>query len=116
MLSVKTASVHSVYCAHGDSGDDKRLGPIIGVFLQEADANAAQVGQGWYGGNGGVTERKAIILDRGTPDQRAFLLDSTFNDVIDLDGVQQKLQEQLKAAALRKLTDAEKKALGLLNP
>jgi hypothetical protein len=111
-IMVKTASIHPVFCAHG-VGDDRHMGPIIGVFLLESDADAAQKGAGDYGGNGGTTTRKALILDKGGPTQRAFLLDRDFSDSIDLDVNLKDLNERLRKSALDKLTEAERKVLGM---
>lgn len=102
----KDYQIITVYCAHGDGGNEYRTGPIIGVFTDRLSADKAQKGQGWYGGNGGISEQKAIRLNDG----KAYLIKE---GPIDLDLHQKNLDDDIKKKALSKLSDEDKRVLGI---
>jgi hypothetical protein len=101
------SNIFKIYAAHGDSGFDRGgLGPIIGFFSSRIDAEKFAKGKGYYGSNGTVRERFAIIQD-----DQVYLLDR--EDPIDLDRKKELKTEELKNQALSKLTEEERKALNL---
>ena len=98
--------IMTVYCAHGDGGDEYRRGPVIGVFTDENRADRHADGKGWYGGNGGVSERKAIHLSDGT----VYLIEGS---PIDLNLTARQHDAEVRLKALNKLTAEEKRILGI---
>lgn len=83
-----------VYTAVGDSENSSY---VIGYFLRERDATQASVGKGWYGGDARIRPEVLNI--------QIFESYKEFED---------SLVENKKQAALSKLTEEEKKLLGLL--
>ena len=105
---MKKDKLITVYCAHGDGGE-RALGPIIGVYSDEYSAKAAAKTSGWYGGDGGVTKRKAVL----SCNNEYHLTDSVYEGALDLDGSKKRAIEEAKVRGLKKLTEFEKQALGL---
>jgi len=101
------AKIEVVYAAHGDGGE-RSDGPIIGVYARKSDAVAKAKGRGWYG-DGAITERKAIII---SPTE-AYLLDSSYDEVLDLDGNRERIRKETKKRALAKLSSDEIDVLGI---
>lgn len=96
-----------IYAAHGDSGSERGgLGPIIGFFSSRNDAERFAKGQGWWGSNGVVRERSAIVID-----DQIYLLERP--DPIDLDRKAEIKTLEIKKQALSKLTEEEKRALNI---
>lgn len=103
-------NIIDVWCAHGDSGSDRGgLGPIIAVCSTPYQADQEAKGQGWYGGNGGTTERKALR----TEDGKVWLLDGKRGEPIDLDGLTKKYEQQRRQQLLDAMCDEDKRILGL---
>lgn len=98
----------TLYVAHPTTNEYGNLDSPIGFFYSKLDAKEAVKGQGWYGGNGSVVERKAIIHEG-----QVYLLDEeiTYPIVTDVNLIER--EKQVVENALGKLTDEEKKALNL---
>lgn len=101
----KEVSIIKVYAHHGDGGD-RGTGPIQGYCSSRYAAENAALGQGWYGGNGWVSEAYAIKINHDV-----YVLAS--KDPIDLDGVNAKSDAELKAKTLASLSADQKRVLGL---
>lgn len=95
----------TIYVHHGDGGD-RGTGPIQGYCSTRHAAEQSAKGQGWYGGDGWVGEACAIKF-----------LESWYvladKHPIDLDGVNAKIDAELKATTLASLTEDQKRVLGL---
>lgn len=92
--------VWAVYCKETEN----RYGPITDVFSDEGLATEFAKGKGHWGGNARVDKVRAFI-DKNS--KMAHVIDGSF--VLN-DG---KVKEDLKIKALAKLTEEEKKVLGL---
>lgn len=86
--------------------DHGRRGELIGVFSSEGAAELAAKGRGWYGGDGWTGSRTCIRA----ANEVYRLVDG---DPVEMDADLPKLRKAAKAAALRKLTAAERHLLGL---
>ncbi len=93
-----------VYAAHGDGGE-RGIGPVLGYYSTHEQAKAAAKGQAWYGGDGFVQERPALLIDGQT-----WLLAEPAP--IDLDGLRKIRDAQLLAETLAGLTDEQRRVLG----
>lgn len=82
-------------------------GEFIGAFLHEAPARAAAKGKGWYGGDAAVTKRRAVA--GVSPSGTACVLDREYDQPVKVDPT----NDIIKRQALAKLTDDERRALGL---
>lgn len=100
--------VITVYAAHGDGGE-RYIGPIIGVFSTESSARGFAQKRGWWGGDGAVSERKAVRLASG----EVYLLDKDNSDPIDLDRQQAEYDASLREKTLAGLSDEQKRVLGI---
>lgn len=104
LLKSNRATIITVYAVHqGD--DDRSFGHPAWYFTDNSRATNVAKGRGWYGGNAPVTDKKvlkigdtAYLLDRDTP--------------IRLDVGPEDYDAERKNA-LAKLTDYEKKLLGI---
>ena len=101
----KDVSIITVYAHHGDGGD-RGTGPIRGYCSTRFDAEQAAKGQGWYGGDGWVSEVRAIKINYDI-----YILAS--DSPIDLDGKRQRADDDLKALTLASLSAEQKRVLGL---
>lgn len=109
MSRVQDGVVFRVWTVHRNN-DERTNGPITDVCGTVELAKQVAAGTGWYGGDAGIEERRAISFAG-----RSYILaaaDSvlvayTFNDV--------KLSrlEMTRKRALSKLTDEDRAALGL---
>jgi hypothetical protein len=102
--------VISVWEAHVTVDDRGGLGDMIGVFSSKPLADEAVKGRGWYGGDGRVTERRAIDIGDG----KVYLLADTKEDQplpLDLDIPQRKAQ--IRREALAALTPEQRRVLNL---
>lgn len=95
----------TVYGAHGDGGE-RGLGPLLGYFSDKKVAEETAKGKAWYGGNGYISEKKALDTGRGV-----YLIAD--EDPIDLDNKFGVIKEKLKAQALSKLSPEEIRALDI---
>ena len=97
-----------IFAVHGDGGEHGR-GPIEGYCRTRSEADTMSKGRGWFGGAGAVTGVKALIVG----DQMYALAQAA--PILFMDAVaQQKADaEAARAAALAKLTPAERALLGL---
>jgi hypothetical protein len=93
------------FTAHPTTDERGSLGPTIGVFRRRADADAAAMNRGAYGGNGVVRERYGIEANG-----RCWLLDDPEGVLLDVDIA--KRRKEIADAALAKLTPEEREALG----
>lgn len=75
---------------------DERSSALLGYFTNQTDAEKAGTGRGWWGGNGRVSPATVSV--------------SIFES---LDEYEKGLEDKLRKAALKKLTDQEKQLLGL---
>lgn len=96
----------TIFAVRGDGGE-RGIGPIIDYTRTESEARKRAQGQGWYGGAGDVSPRKAIELDNGD----VFALEH--HERLDLDGSIKRAKEKARADALAKLTPSERTLLGL---
>jgi hypothetical protein len=95
----------TVYAHHGDGGE-RGTGPILGYCSTRPAAEVAAYGQGWYGGNGWVSDCPALKIG-----DAVFVL--AHKNPIDLDGKRSLADAELKAKTLADLTDDQKRVLGL---
>lgn len=94
--------VYTVYSSHDECG---ARGECLGHFTTRSKANSVSAGQGWYGGNGVVVPGFALrVMGRYyvLAQKEPVILDSRIETL-----------EEIKARALRKLSPAERSALGL---
>ena len=105
---MEVISVYATYEIIDERGSQKSL---VGIFTNEKTAQIASKGRGWYGGNGRVIRRTAILL----PNERCLLIDQETSDLkgtrLNVDFLDE--YEELRNAALAKLTDEEKRILGV---
>ena len=101
----KDVVIIKVYAHHGDGGD-RGTGPIRGYCSTRHDAEQAAKGQGWYGGDGWVSEAHAIEINH-----KVYVLAD--KDPIDLDGKNARSDAELKEKTLASLTADQKRVLGL---
>jgi hypothetical protein len=98
----------TVYAAFETVDNFGRKGNLHGVFTNELDAKETAKSIGWYGGAGTV-EQRVGIQDGG----EIYLLDATYSRGVTLNvDLVQKAQSR-REAALAKLTDEEKRLLGV---
>ena len=76
------------------------------VFTSESVAKQAAKGRGWYGGNARVSKFRVM---RGADGDYYFIGEK----VKDIDKVYADYAEKTREAALKKLTDEEKRVLGI---
>lgn len=96
----------TVYAAHGDPGSDgvsSESGAIVGLYTTEAGAEMAAVGQGYRGGDGAVTTRKALKIG-----EDVYLLDRRRTDPIRVEHY----PEAENVAGRRAHAPSERTALG----
>ena len=101
-----------VYVAWTTTDEYGRQGQIIGIYTEKRNALLASTGNGWYGGDGKVEGRKAIVTDGGLGDG-VYLIDVELTDPIKLNINLPELQKSLRKIALSKLSVADKEVLGL---
>lgn len=89
-------------------GDDRFIGTPTLFFSSEYLACHEARGKGWYGGDAPVRQHHAVEVDG-----KFYLLEDA--EPIDLDGELKAKNEQLKEKALAKLSEEEKRALGLMD-
>lgn len=85
--------------------DDRHLGHPCWFFEGRSDADNCAVGRGWYGGNAPVSEQNELIVDG-----EAYLLSRV--EPVKLNFTPEDEQAK-KNAARAKLTDEERKLLGI---
>ncbi len=94
----------TLYAVHqGD--DDRHWGHPAWYFRTSSEAEHAAKGQGWYGGTAPTSEVRAIKLE----DDQYLILRS--EDRIRLGGPED--EKKIRDKALAKLTDLEKRILGI---
>lgn len=91
---------------HGDGGE-RGIGPIIGYFRLNHEAAEFAIRKGWYGSNGYVAGAKAVEIDG-----KVYILANSGRPV-DVDLLQYKADEKLKADTLAGLTAEQIRVLGL---
>lgn len=96
-----TTKIFDVWLVYTD-GDDRSYGDPTHFFSDGDKAVQFSKGTGWYGGDARVNKGKAIKVG-----SKVYLIDQE----IDLDGVNKKKKEELRAAAIKKLTPEELEAL-----
>lgn len=101
--------IETVWTAH--SSDDERgaSAVLLGIFTDEEHAKEAAHMKGWYGGDGNVEKRKALLLSDG----QALLLDRKVYYPVTLDANLPQEREVKFQAALAKLTPEEIDLLGI---
>lgn len=103
--TVKHTTLYRAFEVHDEYHRDKSL---IGVYTTNAAAEAAVKGKGWFGSDGVVIKGDAYFVGD------YIIFPSEKIDAVDLDVNLPERLEDRKAAALAKLTDEEKKLLGLV--
>jgi hypothetical protein len=88
-------------------GDDKSSGNPAEWYSTEPIAKIAAKNRGWYGGDATIARYHAIQVNGST-----YILQ--YRLPVDLDQEQAKQVERVKQESLSKLTDEERKALGIL--
>lgn len=106
MKELPKEGLGEAYGAYETTDDRGSLGGCLGWFSSEHDADNAAAKKGWYGGQG-ATRRRDTITVKG---ETYVLLSS---NPIDLNGKKEEVEKNLRESALKKLTDAEKSALGI---
>lgn len=100
-------NILQVYKVHGDGGE-RGIGPIIGITLTKDKAEQMCKGKGFFGSHGEIFNGFAIEGDNG----ELYLLES---EIPYVEGQLHKTTLQNKKnQALAKLTEEDKKVLGLL--
>ena len=98
-------TIFKVYASRGDGGE-RGVGPIIAFHSSKDLAESHAKGRGFYGGNGGITVHHAIKVDSLT-----YVL---LNDQpVDIDGIQARIDSELRSKTLASLTADQKRVLGL---
>lgn len=98
--------VIEVWAAHGDGGDERSTGPVIGYCRTEAQAREFAKGKGWYGGNGVVLKKPAIFVEG-----EYWLLEE--RNPIDLDNEQARRDKQLRDETIAGLSKEQRRVLGI---
>jgi hypothetical protein len=100
----------SVWTAHTTENEYGRNGVLVGVYSTVVEATKAAAGRGWWGGEGNVTKRYAIV---DSADGKVYLIDQNHNLSIPLGVNIIEWENDVKKSALKKLTPEEKSLLGL---
>ena len=95
--------VHSGATEHAGGRPDPSL-----VFTREGGATKAARGHGWFGGHADVSKFRAI---RGADGNCYFI----GNAIDDIDLARSEHESRIREAALSKLSDVERRVLGLGN-
>lgn len=101
----KSYEIKEVYSVYTTTDEYGRRGRLVGHFSDKTEADNQAQGQGWYGGKGDVVKIYSITIDGNT-----FALQS--KETIKLNEIYGD-EYYKKQNALAKLTDEEKKLLGL---
>lgn len=109
VIDCNVGQVREVYTIHKTVDDKGTKGALVGVARTKADAAQLAVGHGYFGGDGIVNSRYGYVTIDGV-----YLLQS--RDLIQLNADLAKAQEQLRKAALARLTPEMIAALGLPDP
>lgn len=81
----------------------------LGLFWTQAEALAASRGTSWYGGDGRVTTVSVIMVKVSKDEFKYYRLE----EVEIFESLKDATTAKLKRSALAKLTEEEKKVLGL---
>lgn len=101
--------IKEVYAAYETVDEYGRRGSCRGIFTSRSRADNEAIGIGGYGGAGSVVTKNVIIFDG-----IAYLLDSPIPVELDISSKEAKAaREKLKASAIAKLTENERKVLGV---
>ena len=101
--------IHTVWAAYKLVSDRGHLGDRLGVYSTEELARIAAKGHGDWGGDGKVREKQALCIGVDGAAYYYVLEDAEQHGVLLSD---EQAVEDLKARALGKLDDDERKALG----
>ena len=103
----KVGEVFNVWVVY-EGGDERHHGrpSTTLAFTDEAAANESARGRGWYGGKAHVGSFRAIMGIHG----RTWLVTE---EIRDINHVQFDYEATVREKALAKLSDEEKKALGV---
>lgn len=101
----------TVYAAFETVDDCGRHGNLIGVFSDEGMAAGHAIGHGWYGGNGSVTPRKALVVNEEP--LQVYLLDEECPKKYKVGTNLIEDTKDRKKKALAKLTKEDKELLGI---
>jgi len=104
--NMKVITVWTTHSSNDERGSNDKL---IGIFLDEKTAKAHAKGQGWWGGEGNVSKRKAIQVDNNL----VYLLDWDCESPVELGVNLVDKTRQKKLNALNKLTKEERQLLGI---
>lgn len=97
----------TVYVAYETVNEYGRIGALILVSPERARAEDAAKGRGWWGSDGLVVEKTAVVADANS----VFLLEKPTRYPLDTN-IPDELAAR-KTAARAKLTDEEAKLLGI---
>lgn len=93
-----------LWAAHGDGGE-RGIGPICGYSRSHIGAEMLAAGRGFWGGNGITSKAHGLMVG----DKIYVLADP---HPVDIDGEQQKRDNQLKTDTINSLTDEQRRVLG----
>lgn len=95
--------IESVWVVYETLDEYGRLGKLVSVCRNKADAELESIGKGWYGGAGRIMAKNAIIHE-----DYVYVMESTtpmqFKDVED---IREKQKVENIKKALNKLTEEE---------
>lgn len=100
----------TVYTAWKTIDELGQTGRLIGVFTEPSVANKAILRMGWYGGDGKVIPKLAIIVD-----DNYYILDDRISSPIKINVNIIDETDRLKKQALSKLTKQDKIILGIVD-
>lgn len=105
--TVENATLYSVF-ANTDMIEGKGAPVLIGVFLNGASASRWADGRGVFGSKASVREEQGRIVRVGG---ELFVLGPRVN--VSVEDAEEQERRKLREAALAKLTQAEREALGV---
>ena len=103
-------AIETVYVVWETLNEYGKKGQCVGVYDNKVKAEDIAKGRGWYGGNGAIDERTAIV----NGNDECFVLDNTIKEGIPLNIDYATHLKEAKAEALSKIIDSAKRILGLI--
>jgi hypothetical protein len=94
--------IKSVWVVYETLDEYERLGKIVSVCRNQADAELESIGKGWYGGAGRIHEKNAIIYD-----DWVYIIETNPMQFKDVEDIREKQKEKNLKKALSKLTEEE---------
>jgi hypothetical protein len=103
-------SIIKVYLVETVVDERGRTGTKVGVTVSIAEAENMAKGQGYFGSEGRISERYALILDKKDPNA-VFLLESPVSYPLGVN--LPKREAEKRKAAYAKLSPEERRLLGI---